>query len=148
MKLNLKGTDAIPVDLEAALRKPGCNEDITLRPGDKLIVPEYSSSVKISGDVMFPVTISYKKGESLNYYIKRAGGYGNNARKNRVYAIYMNGSAKLLSHHSGSDIQPGCQIVVPSKKNKNKMSTAEILSIGSSSASIAAVVATIANILK
>ena len=148
MKLNLKGTDAIPVDLEAALRNPGGNEDITLRPGDKLIVPEYSSSVKITGDVMFPVTISYKQGESLNYYIKRAGGYGNNARKNRVYAIYMNGSAKLLSHHSGSDIQPGCQIVVPSKKNKNKMSTAEILSIGSSSASIAAVVATIANILK
>ena len=56
--------------------------------------------------------------------------------------------AQLLSHHSGSAIQPGCQIVVPSKKNKNKLSTAEILSIGSSSASIAAVVATIANILE
>ena len=97
---------------------------------------------------MFPVTISYKKGESLNYYIKHAGGYGDNARKKRVYAIYMNGSAQLLSHHSSSVIQPGCQIVVPSKKNKNKLSTAEILSIGSSSASIAAVVATIANILK
>lgn len=148
MKMNLKGVGSIPVDLEAALKKPGCAEDITLRPGDRLIVPEYSASVKIIGDVMFPVTISYKKGESLDYYIKRAGGYGDNARKKRVYAIYMNGSAKLLSHHSKSAIQPGCQIVVPSKKSKNKMSTAEILSIGSSSASIAAVVATIANILK
>ncbi len=148
MKMNLKGIGSIPVDLEAAIKSPGCDEDIMLRPGDKLIVPEYSASVKIIGDVMFPVTISYKKGESLDYYIKRAGGYGDNARKKRVYAIYMNGSAKLLSHHSKSAIQPGCQIVVPSKKNKNKMSTAEILSIGSSSASIAAVVATIANILK
>ena len=148
MKMNLKGVGSIPVDLEAALKKPGCAEDITLRPGDRLIVPEYSASVKIIGEVMFPVTISYKKGESLDYYIKRAGGYGDNARKKRVYAIYMNGSAKLLSHHSKSAIQPGCQIVVPSKKSKNKMSTAEILSIGSSSASIAAVVATIANILK
>ena len=148
MKMNLKGIGSIPVDLEAAIKKPGCDEDIMLRPGDKLIVPEYSASVKIIGDVMFPVTISYKKGESLDYYIKRAGGYGDNARKKRVYAIYMNGSAKLLSHYSKSDIQPGCQIVVPSKKAKNKMSTAEILSIGSSSASIAAVVATIANILK
>ena len=148
MKMNLNGIGSIPVDLEAAIKSPGCDEDIMLRPGDKLIVPEYSASVKIIGDVMFPVTISYKKGESLDYYIKRAGGYGDNARKKRVYAIYMNGSAKLLSHHSKSAIQPGCQIVVPSKKNKNKMSTAEILSIGSSSASIAAVVATIANILK
>ena len=148
MKMNLKGIGSIPIDLEAAIKDPGCDEDILLRPGDKLVVPEYSASVKIIGDVMFPVTISYKKGESLNYYIKRAGGYGDNARKNRVYAIYMNGSAQLLSHHSSSSIQPGCQIVVPSKKNKNKLSTAEILSIGSSSASIAAVVATIANILK
>ncbi len=148
MKMNLKGIGSIPIDLEAAIKDPGCDEDILLRPGDKLVVPEYSASVKIIGDVMFPVTISYKKGESLNYYIKRAGGYGDNARKNRVYAIYMNGSAQLLSHHSSSSIQPGCQIVVPSKKNKNKLSTAEILSIGSSSASIAAVVATIANLLK
>jgi len=148
MKLSQSGKIAVPLNLEKALQEPGGDEDITLRSGDRLVVPQYSGSVKVIGDVMFPVTMSYKKGETLNYYIERAGGYGDNARKKRVYAIYMNGSAKLIGRHSKDDIQPGCQIVVPSKKNKNRMSTAEILSIGSSSASIAAVVATIANLLK
>jgi hypothetical protein len=54
----------------------------------------------------------------------------------------------LLSHKSSKEIEPGCEIVVPSKDAKSKMSTAEVLSIGSSSASIAAVIATIANLLK
>lgn len=148
MKLDLSTTSGIAIDLEAAIANPGGPEDVTLRDGDKLIVPQYISTVKITGDVMYPVTMNYKKGESLNYYIKRAGGYGDNARKSRVYAIYMNGSVQLLNHHSKDAVQPGCQIVVPSKKNKNKMTTAEYAAMGTSAASIATMMVTIANILK
>ena len=119
-----------------------------LREGDRLIVPQYSSTVKISGDVMYPISMNYKKGESLNYYIKRAGGYGDNARKSRVYAIYMNGAVELLSHSSKKAVEPGCTIVVPTKKQKNKMSTAEYAAMGTSAASIATMMVTIANILK
>ena len=121
---------------------------MTLRDGDRIVVPQYSSTVKVSGDVMYPTSMNYKKGESLSYYIKRAGGYGDNARKKRVYAIYMNGSVELLSHHSKKAVQPGCEIVVPSKKTKNKLSTAETMSIGTSAASIATMIITVANILK
>lgn len=148
MKLDLSTTSGVAIDLEAAIANPGGTEDVTLRDGDKLIVPQYISTVKITGDVMYPITMNYKKGESLNYYIKRAGGYGDNARKSRVYAIYMNGSVELLSHHSKDAVQPGCQIVVPSKKNKNKMTTAEYAAMGTSAASIATMMVTIANILK
>jgi protein involved in polysaccharide export with SLBB domain len=148
MKLDVGNSFPVAIDLEEALKNPGGEEDITLREGDKLIIPQYSSTVKISGDVMYPISMNYKEGESLKYYIKRAGGYGDNARKNRVYAVYMNGSVELISHSSKKAIQPGCTIVVPSKEQKNKMTTAEYAAMGTSAASIATMMVTIANILK
>ena len=148
MKLDIGTSFPVSIDLEKAMKTPGCEEDIVLREGDRVIVPQYSSIVKISGDVMYPISMNYKKGESLNYYIKRAGGYGDNARKARVYAIYMNGAVELLSHRSKKAVEPGCTIVVPSKKQKQKMTTAEYAAMGTSAASIATMMVTIANILK
>ncbi len=146
MKLSLGSTYPVAINLEKALNNPGELEDIVLRENDRLIIPKYSNTIKISGDVMYPISMNYTKGKSLKYYIKRAGGYGDNARKSRVYAIYMNGAVKLIE--GKKDIQPGCEIVVPSKKIKQKMSTAEIMSLGTSSASIATMIITVANILK
>ena len=148
MKLDVGTVFPVSIDLEKALKNPGCEEDIVLREGDRLVVPQYSSIVKVSGDVMYPISLNYKKGESLKYYIKRAGGYGDNARKARVYAIYMNGAVELLGHSSKKAVQPGCTIVVPSKKQKNKMTTAEYIGMGTSAASVATMMVTIANILK
>ncbi len=148
MKLDVGNTFPVAIDLEKAMKNPGGEDDIVLREGDKLVIPQYSSIVKISGDVMYPISMNYKKGESLNYYIKRAGGYGDNARKSRVYAVYANGAVELLSHRSTKAVEPGCTIVVPSKKQKNKMTTAEYAAMGTSAASIATMMVTIANILK
>lgn len=148
MKLDLGNTYPVAINLDKAMENPGGVDDITLREGDKLVVPQYTNTVKVSGDVMYPISMNYKEGESLNYYIKRAGGYGDRARKSRVYAVYMNGSVELISHHSSKAIQPGCEIVVPSKQNKNKMSTAEVMSIGTSATSVATMIITVANILK
>ncbi len=148
LRLDMGNSFPVAIDLEEALKNPKGEQDIVLREGDRLIVPQYSSTVKISGDVMYPISMNYKKGESLNYYIKRAGGYGDNARKSRVYAIYMNGAVELLSHSSKKAVEPGCTIVVPTKKQKNKMSTAEYAAMGTSAASIATMMVTIANILK
>ena len=148
MKLDVGTTFPVAINLEAALQNPGSIDDLQLREGDRLVVPQYSSTVKISGDVMHPISTNYKKGESLKYYIKHAGGYGDNARKSRVYAIYMNGAVELISHSSSKAVQPGCTIVVPSKNKKNKMTTAEYAAMGTSAASIATMMVTIANILK
>ncbi len=148
MKLDVGTTFPVAINLEAALKNPGSIDDLQLREGDCLVVPQYSSTVKISGDVMHPISMNYKKGESLKYYIRHAGGYGDNARKSRVYAIYMNGAVELISHSSSKAVQPGCTIVVPSKNKKNKMTTAEYAAMGTSAASIATMMVTIANILK
>lgn len=148
MKLDIGETYPVAISLDKALEDPSGLDDMVLREGDKLIIPQYSNTVKVSGDVMYPISMNYQKGKSLKYYIKRAGGYGDNARKKRVYAIYMNGSVELISHNSSKDIQPGCEIVVPSKQQKRQLSTAEMMSMGTSAASIATMIITVANILK
>ena len=95
-----------------------------------------------------PISINYEKGKPLSYYIKRAGGYANRAHKSRVYAIYMNGAVEQLDRRTSKSIQPGCEIVVPTKPQKNKMTTAEMMTIGTSTASIATMIATLVNLFK
>ncbi len=148
MKLDVGNTYPVAINLEEAMKNPGGSEDIALREYDRLIVPQYSSTVKISGEVMYPISMNFKEGESLNYYIKRAGGYANKARKSRVYAIYMNGSVELINKRSSKAIQPGCEIVVPTKDNKEKISTTEWMSMGTTAASISTMMVSIANLLK
>ena len=138
----------IDIDLKGAVEKPGSGADIVLREGDKLIVPEYTATVKISGEVRSPITVTYQEGKRINYYIKHAGGYADRAKKNGVYAIYMNGGVKKISKFSSSDIQPGMEIVVPAKNLKKRMTTAEIVTIGSSTASITTMIVSIINLLK
>ena len=150
--INLNATfgDAylLDIDLKNAVENPGSYADIVLREGDKLIVPEYTATVKISGEVRFPVTVTYHEGKKMNYYIKHAGGYADRAKKNSVYAIYMNGGVKKISKLSSKDIQPGMEIVVPAKSLKKKLSTAEVVTISSSAVSIATMVVSIMNMLK
>lgn len=148
LKLELGDVYPVAISLEAALENPSGSENISLREGDHLVVPQYTSTVKISGEVRYPITINYKKGEKLSYYIKHAGGYTDRAKKGDVYAIYMNGGVSEVSKFSSKDIKPGCEIVVPTKSNTRKLSTAEILTIGTSTASIATMIVTLVNLLK
>lgn len=148
LKLELGDVYPVAISLEAALENPSGSENILLREGDYLVVPQYTSTVKISGEVRYPITINYKKGEKLSYYIKHAGGYTDRAKKGDVYAIYMNGGVSEVSKFSSKDIKPGCEIVVPTKSNTRKLSTAEILTIGTSTASIATMIVTLVNLLK
>ena len=148
LKLELGDVYAVAINLEMAINNPGGVEDIVLRESDVLIVPQYTSTIKISGEVRYPITLNYKKGEKLSYYIKRAGGYSDRAKKNGVYAIYMNGGVSEISRNSSGDIKPGCEIVVPTKNASKKLSTTEIVAIGSSTASIATMIVTMVNLLK
>ena len=142
-KLELGDIYYVGIDLEKALKNPGSDADIVLREGDQLIVPEYNNTVRISGEVMYPNTVSYVKGKSLDYYIEQAGDYGERAKKKRAYIVYMNGQVKKASKYNSNLIEPGCEIIVPTKE-KNEFKLQNILSIATTSASLA----TIANILK
>lgn len=145
-KLDLGSTYYVGIHLDQALANPGGENDIILREGDRIIVPEFINTVKISGDVMYPNTVTFREGKSVKYYINQAGGWGNRARKSRTYIIYMNGTVARVGY--GTKIEPGCEIVVPSKPKNSRMTLSEIMSIGSSTASIATMIASIANLLK
>ena len=144
-KFNIPDEYPVGIDLKEALKNPGGDEDLVLREGDRLIVPQYDGTVKINGAVMFANTVPYVKGKRASYYIDEAGGFASDAVKSKAYVIYMNGKVAKVSH--GARIYPGCEIVVPSKL-KRKMSVAETMSLGSSMSSIAAMIATIANMTK
>ena len=144
-KFNVPDEYPVGIDLEAAINNPGSDADMVLREGDKLVVPQYNGSVKVNGAVMYANTVAFEQGKRASYYIDQAGGYANDAVKSKGYIIYMNGKVAKLS--KGAKVQPGCEIVVPAKL-KRKMSVAETMSLGSSMSSIAAMIATIANLTK
>ena len=143
-KFQVPNTYPVGIELDKALADPNSDANIVLREGDRLILPQYTSTVKVNGAVMYPNTVSYIKGKGVGYYINASGGYSRNARKSGAYVIYMNG---MVSKSSKAKVEPGCEIVVPSKI-KRRSSPSEILGIGSSMSSIAAMIATIANMAK
>ncbi len=148
LKLNLGEVYPVAINLEEAVENPGSLSDVVLREGDILNIPEYSSTISISGEVHHPITVSYEKGKNVKYYIKHAGGYSNNAHKKGVYIIYMNGSVVNVSKSSSKVVEPGCEIVVPRKSMRNKLSPTEMATIGTSTASIATMIVAIINLLK
>ena len=148
MKQDKDKTYIVAIDLEKAMAKPGSIADVLLREGDVLDIPQFSSMIKISGEVQNPISVGYVEGKSLKYYINKAGGYSDNARKKKTYAIYMNGSTNELGRRAKRGIQPGCEIVVPARPQKERMSSSEILTIGTSTASIATMVATLVTLFK
>lgn len=141
-KLDLGDTQMVGINLEEALKNPGSNQwDIVLRDGDKLIIPQYNNTVAINGQVMYPNSVAYREGAKLSYYIGQAGGYGQRAKTKRVFAVNMNGTVSRI--RSSKDITPGCTILVPAKSRRNKMSFGEILSLGTMTATLGTVIATL-----
>ena len=141
-KLDFGDTQMVGINLEQALAHPGSNQwDIVLRDGDRLVIPQYNNTVTINGQVMYPNTVAFKEGARLSYYIDQAGGYGLRARKNRVFAVNMNGMVTRV--RSAKDIMPGCTIIVPARDRRKKMSFGEILSLGTMTATLGTMIATI-----
>ena len=137
---------SVGIDLEKALAYPGSTYDIVVKPGDVLFVPEQQSTVKIAGDVMFPNTVVYVPGKKLSYYVEQAGGYGQRAKKGKAFVVYMNGSVAKAKRNT--PIEPGCQIIVPSKPNTGGTDWTKILAFATSFSSVATMAATITNIFK
>ena len=136
----------VGIQLDKALANPGGDEDLVLREHDRIIVPEYTNTVKISGDVLFPNTVAYKQGEKAKYYINQAGGYGQRARKSHTYIVHMNGRVNQMG--KGERPTPGSEIIVPTKPKADAAQLSQWLAIGTSTASIATMIATIANLIK
>ncbi|MBQ8059687.1 MAG: SLBB domain-containing protein [Prevotella sp.] len=136
----------VGIQLDKALENPGSDYDMILRDGDRIIVPQYINTVKISGDVLYPNTVLYKKGEKAKYYVNQAGGFGSNAKKSHTYIVHMNGTVNQMG--KGDRPTPGCEIIVPTKPARDATKLTQYLAIGTSTASIATMIATIANLIK
>ena len=141
-KLDLGDTYRVAIDLEKALQNPGDdNYDLRLEDQDKLIVPQASNTVNVNGEVMYPNSVVYVKNRPLSYYIDQAGGFGHRAKKSKIFAINMNGTVTRV--RSAKDIEPGCTILVPSKKKRKGLSLTEILPLATTLSTLGLVISNI-----
>ena len=143
-KFKVGDTYYVGIELDKAMANPGCEQDIILREGDKIVVPEYNGTVKVNGAVLYPNTVNFTSGKKFKYYLSQAGGFSNNANKKGAYILYQNGYAAKVS--DGAKPAPGCEIVVP-YKSKKVQNAQQWVSIATGVASLATVIATLANIL-
>ena len=137
---------SVGIDLAKALANPGGDFDLVLREGDQLIIPEFTNTVKITGNVFYPNTVTYDAGKTVRDYVMQAGGYGYKSKRSKAYIIYMNGTVAKARKMSTNVVQPGCEIVVPQKKI-NDGGLEKFLSVATTSSSIATMLATLGNIV-
>lgn len=144
-KLALQTTYPVGIHLDEALKEPGTTKDIELMDGDELIVPRFNHTVRISGDVYMPNTVAFEEGKGYKYYIEQAGGFGDRAKKKNTYVVYQNGTMAIASK---AKIEPGCEVIVPTKAKKDGNQLTQWLGIGTSMASLATMFVSVANLLK
>lgn len=143
-KISDGDTYVVGIHLDEALKNPGSDKDILLREGDAIFVPEYQGTVKVSGDVFFPNTVFYTAGKNYKYYVNQAGGFGNRAKKSKAFIVYQNGTVGVVAQ--GAKPEPGCEIVVPSKKRKQPFNWTAVAGLASSLTGIAAIILAISRL--
>lgn len=142
-KFDLNQVRYVGINLDKAIEHKGSDEwDLVLQDGDKLIIPQYTNTVTINGEVLYPNTVAYMPGQGLDYYINQAGGFSVKARRKKVFAVNLNGTVTRVRR--SKDIQPGCEIVVPTKEERKRaVSLTEILSIGTTAAALGTMISTL-----
>lgn len=144
-KLALQTTYSVGIHLDEALANPGCSQDIELVNGDNLIVPQFNHTVRISGEVNNPNTVAFEDGEGYKYYVEQAGGFAQRARKRHAFIVYQNGTIAVAKK---GKVEPGCEIVVPTKAPRDVGSLQQWLSIATTAASLGTMAASITNLIK
>ncbi len=141
---DISRTVNIGIDLQSALDNPGGDDDILLREGDIITIPQLNNTVRISGEVMRSNTVSYKQGKKLRYYIEQAGGYTTRAQKSKTFVVYANGTMALAKK---GKMEPGCEIVIPIKQKKQV--NAQMATVGLSAATaLSTITAVLVNAMK
>ena len=137
----------VGIDLEKAIANPGSASDLVLREGDVVFIPKNTNTVTINGAVMVPNTVSYIAGKNIDYYLNQAGGYSDNAKKSKKFIVYMNGQVTKVKGSGKKQIEPGCEIIVPSK-SKKRTNMGDILGYATTFSTLGMMVASIANLIK
>jgi protein involved in polysaccharide export with SLBB domain len=141
-------TSIVGINLDKILKNPGSKYDLILEENDVIRIPRTIQTVKISGEVLYPLIVQYEKGKSFNYYVKNAGGYTMNGLKKKGYVVYANGSSYstrkiLFVFNNHPKIKPGAEIIIPAREERKKLSALEVVSITSSLATLVLLIYTI-----
>lgn len=136
---------SVGIELDKALANPGSDYDVTLKEGDRLIVPEYNGTVKINGNVMYPNTVAYSEGKNYKWYVNQAGGFGSRSKKSRTFVVYQNGT---VSKAKKAKIEPGCEIIVPSKTTTASDVIGQVGAVGTSMATLLTLLISVVNLVK
>ena len=136
---------SVGIELDKALANPGSDYDVTLKEGDRLIVPEYNGTVKINGNVMYPNTVAYSEGKKYKWYVNQAGGFGSRAKKSRTFVVYQNGT---VSKAKNAKIEPGSEIIVPSKTTTAGEVIGQVGAVGTSMATLLTLLISVVNLVK
>lgn len=147
--LRVKKQDLVGIDLESILANPGGPEDLILQEGDIIQIPKQLQTVRMIGEVLMPTTARYVKNRGVKSYVSRAGGFTESARKSKTYVIYANGDARRTHSVLGlifyPNLEPGAEIVVPKKPERQRLTPAAWLGLASSLATIGILVQTLVN---
>lgn len=115
------GSETVGINLNQILKNPGSPDNLLLMDGDVLTIPKRLQTVKVSGNILTPMSQVYQPGHSLKYYVDKSGGFDERTRKSKVYVEYANGSTATthtLLWHNYPKVEPGAQIIVPVKPEK------------------------------
>jgi protein involved in polysaccharide export with SLBB domain len=111
-------------------------DDLFLEEGDVLYIPKELQTVKISGEVLSPVTVVYSRNKTFKSYIRSAGGFTEKARRKRSYIKYANGSVKsarkIVFFNNYPTVRSGSEIIIPEGAIRRPISLTEIIGVTSS----------------
>ena len=145
--VKIKETEAVAINLEKILANPGSEADLVLEEGDILNVPKLLQTVRMRGDVVYPTTLRHELGRGFTYYINGAGGFDRRANRKQTYVVYANGAVKrtkgFLGIRSYPAIEPGAEVIVPSKGPKTPFRVGELVGITTGLATLALVLSQI-----
>lgn len=142
----------IGIELTEVLQNPESNENLILQAGDVLFIPQQLQTVRVSGNVMSAVALTFVEGKKVKHYVQYSGGFAQRSKKTKVYVRYPNGitasTHSFLGFKKYPDIMPGCEIIVPAKPEKAGWGAGQWVALGSGLASLAVSIATVANLTK
>ena len=144
-KIAIKDRYSVGIDLPTAINKPGSEKDVILRNGDQIIIPECNNTVRISGEVLYPNTVPFVEDKPASYYINQAGGVGYKGQRSKAFIIYANGQVSRLYR---GRVRPGCEIVVPTKPEKQAADTQKVSMIMAAISTLSTVGAVIISALR
>ena len=127
----LAKSESIGINLDQILKNPGLKSDLLIEDGDIIIIPKKLETVRLRGELLYPTTVRHSSSRGLKYYINSAGGFDLKAKRSSTYVVYANGDVartkKFLFFNLFPKPEPGCEVIVPKKSEKNPLAVSQIL---------------------